>query len=159
MVMVEYLGPLSIKALSQSIKQPLLTSFSTIIQNDRKKYYGSLEKNSHDNEITDWIIYFSRTFLESQKYTQKLIEFLLAKTKLFNKLQGQLNERQEKVLHRMFEQGLDGFKVGLSAENYLKITKTSRTTATRDLQDLVKKGALLKVGELKATRYFLDLNI
>jgi Fic family protein len=112
-----------------------------------------------DNEITDWIIYFSRTFLESQKYTQKLIEFLLAKTKLFNKLQGQLNERQEKVLHRMFEQGLDGFKVGLSAENYLKITKTSRPTATRDLQDLVKKGALLKVGELKATRYFLDLNI
>ena len=37
----------------------------------------------------------------------------------------QLNARQEKVLARMFREGLEGFKGGLSAENYLAITNTS----------------------------------
>jgi len=29
---------------------------------------------------------------------------------------------------------------------------------TRDLQDLVEKGALIKIGELRHTRYFLNIN-
>jgi Fic family protein len=58
----------------------------------------------------------------------------------------------------MFAEGPDGFKGGLSAENYIAITKTTRPTATRDLTDLVKKGALIKAGELRHTRYHLNLN-
>jgi Fic family protein len=54
-------------------------------------------------------------------------------------LHGQLNECQEKVLARMFREGIDGFKGGLSAENYIGIAKTSRSTATRDLQGLVAR--------------------
>jgi len=46
---------------------------------------------------------------------------------------------------------------GLSAENYISITKASRPTATRDLTDLVEKGALVKSGELRYTRYRLNL--
>jgi Fic family protein len=59
------------------------------------------------------------------------------------------------VLTRMFKEGIDGFKGGLSAENYISITGTSRATATRDLQDLVEKRALTKTGDLRHTRYFL----
>lgn len=58
----------------------------------------------------------------------------------------------------MFREGLDGFKGGLSAENYIGIAKTSRATATRDLQDLVAKGALTKTGELRHTRYHLNIS-
>jgi len=58
----------------------------------------------------------------------------------------------------MFREGIDGFKGGLSAENYINISKTSRATATRDLQDLVEKGALARTGELRHTRYRLDLH-
>jgi Fic family protein len=47
---------------------------------------------------------------------------------------------------------------GLSADNYISISKTSRATATRDLQDLVEKGALIKIGELRHTRYFLNID-
>ncbi len=39
------------------------------------------------------------------------------------------------------------------------ITKTSRATATRDLSELVSIGALEKTGQLKGTRYQLNLNI
>jgi Fic family protein len=57
----------------------------------------------------------------------------------------------------MFREGIDGFKGGLSAENYINITKTSRATATRDLQDLVARGTLTKTGELRHTRYHLNI--
>ncbi len=57
----------------------------------------------------------------------------------------------------MFREGPTGFKGGLSAENYLKITGTSRATATRDLQDLVEKDALKRTGERRHTRYWLNL--
>jgi Fic family protein len=57
----------------------------------------------------------------------------------------------------MFREGIDGFRGGLSAENYVTISKASRATATRDLQDLVEKGALTRSGELRYTRYYLNL--
>ena len=57
----------------------------------------------------------------------------------------------------MFREGIDGFKGGLSAGNYISISQTSRATATRDMQDLVEQGALTKTGELRHTRYFLNL--
>jgi len=57
----------------------------------------------------------------------------------------------------MFREGISGFKGGLSAENYLRITGTSRTTATRDLQDLVSKKALLRTGERRYARYWVIL--
>jgi Fic family protein len=64
-------------------------------------------------------------------------------------LRGQMNMRQEKVIGRMSREGIDGFKGGLSAENYIAVTQTSRATATRDLQNLVEKGALTRIGELR----------
>ena len=58
---------------------------------------------------------------------------------------------------RLFKEGPDGFKGGLSAENYIRITNTSRATATRDLQELVAMQALSQEGKLKSTRYRLIL--
>ena len=57
----------------------------------------------------------------------------------------------------MFREGPERFNGGLSADNYLKITNTSRATATRDVQDLVEKGKFRKTGELKHTRYWLNM--
>jgi Fic family protein len=59
----------------------------------------------------------------------------------------------------MFREGIDGFRGGLSAENYISITNATRATATRDLQDLVAKGALVRTGERRHTRYFLNLDV
>lgn len=145
------------KALSQNLGHPTLIALSRTIQNHRKAYYAALERNNKDNEITDWLVYFAQTVLEAQKESQTLINFLIEKTKLFDRVRGQLNLRQEKALLRMFREGPSGFKGGLSAENYIAITKTSRATATRDLQDLVQKKVLLRHGELKSTRYELNV--
>jgi Fic family protein len=146
---------LTIKALSQALAQPSLISLSYAIQSKKKDYYSALERNNKSLKIDDWMNYFSKTILEAQKHTQDCVEFLIIKAKLFDRLSGKLNERQIKVLNRIFREGIDGFEGGLSAENYIRITKTSRATATRDLQDLVELKAFTKNGSGKWTRYSL----
>ena len=143
------------KALSQSIGHPTLLAVSHTIQANKKAYYQNLERYNKDPAITGWLIYFGETILKAQSYSLSLIEFLIAKTKLYDRLRGQLNERQEKVIARLFREGPDGFKGGLSAENYIAITGATRPTATRDLADLVEKGALTRTGERRYARYWL----
>jgi Fic family protein len=146
------------KSLAQNLGQPTLIALAYTIERARKAYYAALERNNKDVGITDWLVYFAKTILEAQGNTMKRLDFYVAKAKLYEKLRGRLNERQEKVIARMFREGIDGFKGGLSAEKYISIAKTSRATATRDLHDLVAKGALTRTGELRHTRYHLNLS-
>ncbi|NEW86219.1 Fic family protein [Rhodopseudomonas sp. WA056] len=146
------------KSLAQNLNQPTLIALAYTIQHKRKAYYDALEHNNKSTEVTDWLVYFGKTVLEAQDNTNKRVEFSLAKTRFYERLRGQLNERQEKAIARMFEEGIEGFKGGLSAENYITITKATRSTATRDLQDLVAKDALTRTGELRYTRYHLKLD-
>jgi len=144
-------------ALSQSLGQPTLLALSHTILADRRAYYRQLKLSNKGLEITGWLQYFAQIVLDAQVYSQRLVDFLIAKIRFYDRLRDQLNERQHKVVARMFREGLEGFKGGLSAENYLRITGTSRATATRDLQDLVEKGAFLRSGERRHTRYWLNV--
>ena len=146
------------KALAQSVGQPTLISLAHLIEKNKKNYYAALAQADRSNEITAWLLYFTQTILAGQANTQARIEFLIKKTRLFDRLRGQLNTRQDQALARMFRAGPEGFTGGLSTQNYISITKTSRATATRDLQDLVDKEALTKTGALKNTRYHLNLS-
>jgi Fic family protein len=101
--------------------------------------------------------FFSSVVLQAHEESMAHLYFLIEKSKMLNALSEQINPRQMKVLLRMFAEGPNGFKGGLSAENYIAITKTTRATTTRDLADLVEKGALVKTGELRYTRYRLNL--
>jgi Fic family protein len=149
---------LSEKSLAQNLAQPSLIALAYTIERKRKDYYAALERNNKENEITDWLKYFADTILEAQADTLARVDFYVAKARFCERLRDKLNERQEKVIARMFREGIEGFKGGLSAENYISISKTSRATATRDLHDLVEKGALTKTGELRHTRYYLNLS-
>lgn len=146
------------KSLAQNLARPTLVALAHTIEAKRKAYYAALERINQRLEITDWLVYFAQTVLDAQEYSIRCVEFLIDKAKLYDRLAGELNERQQKVLTRMFKEGLSGFKGGLSAENYIRIAKTSASTATRDLQDLVAKGALHRTGERKQTRYHLNLS-
>jgi Fic family protein len=145
------------KSLAQNLGRPSLIALAYTIERKRKDYYAALERSNKKLEITGWLKYFADTIIEAQGNTIKRVDFHLAKAKLHARLKGLLNERQDKVIARLFREGIDGFKGGLSANNYIAITRTSRATATRDLQDLVEKGALKKTGELRHTRYHLNL--
>jgi len=145
------------KAVFEGLNQPVLFSLSRTILSGRRDYYSKLEENNKNAEITGWLEYFAGVILAAQAHAQDLVEFVIAKTKLYDRLRGQMNPRQEQALARIFKAGPAGFTGGLSAENYITITGASRATATRDLQELVEMGALRKTGELKGTRYFLTV--
>lgn len=143
------------KALAQSLGQPSLIALSYTIERERRDYYAALENNNKTMEITAWLAYFAETVLRAQRHTIDRVDFFVAKARFYDRLRDKLNMRQDKVLARMFRAGIDGFKGGLSAENYISITQASRATASRDLQDLVEKGALTRTGTLRHTRYRL----
>lgn len=145
------------KVLAQGLGQPTLIALSHTIERNKKAYYGALERANKGNRIDDWLDYSSHTVLDALDYTRARVVFLIGKAKLYDRVRGQLNERQDKVLARLFRAGPEGFVGGLSAEKYIAIARTSRATATRDLQDLVAKGALVRTGERKHTRYALNL--
>ena len=135
----------------------MLTSLAATILLRRKSYYGALEAANKCNEITDWLAWFAGVTIEAQRRTIASIEFLIDKTKLFDRLRWQLNDRQAKALLRMFREGADGFQGGLNAGKYSTITGASPATTTRDLSDLVSKGALTREGELRHVRYRLSV--
>lgn len=144
------------KALAQSLGKPTLIALSTIINANKKEYYLALERANKSNDVTDWLIYFSGTILLALRHSKHKVEALISKAKLFKRLEGQLNERQIKVLNKLFEAEPNGYEGGLSAANYKSITGAPIATTTRDLVDLVNKRALRKEGELKYTRYYLS---
>ena len=63
-----------------------------------------------------------------------------------------INDRQRKVLNRV----LDGFDGKLTSSKWAALTKSSQDTALRDIDDLVKRGMLLKeAGGGRSTSYEL----
>ena len=145
------------KALAQSLGQPSLIALAATILARRARYYDALEDANKANEITPWLTWFAGTTIEAQRRTLALIEFLIDKTKLFDRLGAGINERQKKALLRMFEEGPEGFKGGMSAGKYTTITGASPATTTRDLTDLVEKKALVREGERRHARYLLTI--
>lgn len=145
------------KILSQGFGRPVLIALSHLLEKRKKEYYAGLEQCNRTLNVQHWVEFFAQVILQAHEESMNLLFFLIEKSKMLAALSGQINERQMKALLRMFEEGPSGFQGGLSAEKYIAITKAARATATRDLTDLVAKGALVKTGEFRHTRYQLNL--
>jgi Fic family protein len=148
---------LSEKALSQGAGIPVLINLSQAIESDRQAYYAALKASQHTLEITPWLEYFTATLLEAQERVLQHIRHTIAKVRFFDRFAGRMNPRQAKVLNRMFDAGPGGFEGGMQARKYMSIARTSKATATRDLQELVQMGALTVQGGGRGTRYDLKV--
>ena len=145
------------RALSQSINRPVLFSLSKSIESSKNAYYNALKNAQCSNEITEWVNYFVQTVLDAQIDAEQEIEFTLKKTKFFDQHKNGLNDRQEKVVRRMLDEGHKGFEGGMNARKYVSLTGASKATSTRDLQDLVEKGVFIPIGGGRSTRYEIKL--
>ncbi len=148
---------LSEKALSQGLGRPALLSLSRAIEANRKQYYEALQEGQQSNETTAWVHWFVGIALEAQIQAEEQIDFTLKKTRLFDRVRDQLNERQMQVLRRMLDEGLKGFEDGMSAKKYMSLTGASKATATRDLQNLADTGVLAPTGGGRSTHYKINL--
>ena len=147
------------KALSQTIGRPVLLSLSRTIGVNKKLYYHSLEKAQQSNEVTPWMEYFIKTSLDAQTEAEEQIQFTLKKTKFFDRFKDKLNDRQLTVIRRMLAEGTKGFEGGMNARKYMGLTKTSKATATRDMQQLLASGAFILAGKAggRSTSYQVNL--
>jgi Fic family protein len=145
------------KVLSQGLQRPVLLSLSRTIEARKHAYYEALETAQKSAEVTPWVRYFTGVVLEAQTATEKQIDFILRKARFFDACRHHLNERQLKAVRRMLEEGPEGFVGGMNARKYQALTKTSKATATRDLQDLAESGVLVPIGGGRSTRYELKL--
>lgn len=121
-----------------------LYSISTAINNDRKAYYEILDKTTNlflnrTFDITPWLIWHLNILKNAMQNALLNIEYLIQKTKFWDIHRNQpLNERQIKVLNKIFEVGIDNFEGGLNTKKYMAITKVSKATASRDISELIE---------------------
>lgn len=147
------------KSLVQGFGQPVIVALARSILAHHGDYYRALEDANKNNEVTRWLRWFGAIALEAQYRTFAQIDFVIHKTKLLDAVRGRINARQEKVLLRMLREGPEGFAGGMSAKKYTTIAGTPPATTTRDLVGLVAAGALIRSGELKHTRYSLNIPV
>ena len=115
-------------------------SMSAQIRQKRKAYYDMLEKTQKSTiDITMWLAWFLDCLKGAIDGAETLLASVMVKARFWESLSSvSLNDRQRRVLNRL----LDGFEGKLTTSKWAKLTKSSQDTATRDIQDLVKKGIL-----------------
>ncbi|MBS9767459.1 MAG: Fic family protein [Flavobacteriaceae bacterium] len=129
-------------------------SMSAQIRVERKSYYEILEKTQKGSlDITEWIKWFLNCLINSLNVTEKVLNKVLFKANFWTKhAETIFNERQQKILNKL----IDGFEGKLTSSKWAKISKCSRDTAIRDINDLVKKEILQKTeGGGRSTGYEL----
>ncbi|MFT4062427.1 MAG: DUF4172 domain-containing protein [Edaphocola sp.] len=145
------------KCLAESLGKPLLLSLSTTIEKNKKQYYEAFKTAQLTLEITDWIVYFAGVIAQAQEDAVAAVTFSLAKARFFDKFEHLLNQRQSKAINKMFDAGTGGFEGGMTAKKYISIAKTTKATATRDLQELANHKILTQQGDGRSTHYILNL--
>jgi len=141
------------QALSQGLGRPVLVSLSRTINEHRADYYRMLNEAQRSMEVTPWVNWFVKMVVAAQRSTYHQVDFTLKKTRFFDRYARELNERQLLVIRRMLKEGPAGFEGGMNARKYVALSKVSKATATRDLQELVEKGIFKAIGGGRSTRY------
>lgn len=141
-------------ALAQSDGLPQrFYSLSAQILRERNAYYEVLEKSQKGSlEVSDWLEWFLNCLLRAVLNGNKEIKSAIYLSHLASQTKsGYLNERQMKVLNMMMHE----FEGNLTTGKWAKITHCSTDTALRDIEELLKLGALEKAGETKRGTYYV----
>lgn len=117
-------------------------SVSAQVREDRSAYYEILEHTQKGSiDVTAWIAWFVDCVDGAVRRSEATLERVFANARFWDEHQHVvLDERQRRVVRRL----LDGFEGKLTTSKWAKLTKTSQDTALRDIEDLVRKGVLVK---------------
>ncbi|MEO8574545.1 MAG: Fic family protein [Pyrinomonadaceae bacterium] len=144
-------------ALARSEKSPQrFYSMSSRIQAERNRYYDVLEATQKGGlDITTWLRWFLDCLENALNQAEDALRTVVEKAHFWERIKNvSINDRQRKMLNRL----LDGFEGKLNLSRWAALTKTSKATAGRDLEDLLRKGVLVQVGSGRSTSYELASN-
>lgn len=132
-------------ALAQDEKTGMrFYSLSAQIMHERDAYYETLEcVQKGDGDVTEWLLWFLGCFERAVASAEKTLNKVLMKAKFWNlHSETELNERQRKVLNKLLDAGPGGFEGNLTTRKYIGMTQASRSTAWREIDDMLQKGVL-----------------
>lgn len=144
------------KTLSEGLGASLVLPVSLVIDRYRKDYYEAINIASQSLDWTGWAKFFIPVLTETLNDFVAAAQFVAAKGDFLSRYESQLSERAKKVIVRVLRDGPAGVAAGLSAAKWMRMTKVSKPTATRDLEELVRVGAIIREGDSVATRYRLN---
>lgn len=143
-----------------------LYSMSSAINKERSAYYEALEAttgykvNKDPMDITVWCKWFLNTLHSALYDTKQSLNHILQKTSFWDKhKESNLNARQTKVLNKILDMGVENFQGGLNKRKYVAMAKTTSSTASRDIAELIVKGCIAQVegSTGRATSYVVVL--
>jgi len=129
-------------------------SISNQIFKEHRKYNDIIEKSQKGtSDITSYLEWFLGCFERALLSSEKNLEIVLDKARFWNRHKSKaVNDRQRLVINHMYD-SYDKEVGFLRTSTYAKLSRTSKDTALRDLQDLVAKGMLKTEDGGKKTNY------
>lgn len=117
-------------------------SMSSQIRAERNRYYDMLEATQKGGlDVTKWLRWFLDCLERAIDRAEETLASVMEKARLWDAIKGQpISERQRLVINRL----LDGFEGKLTSSKWAKLSKCSQDTAARDIDDLVKRGILVR---------------
>ncbi len=141
--------------LARSEKSPQrFYSMSAQISADRNSYYNILESSQRGSlDITRWLKWYLTALNRAFNLAEITLSGALKKAAFWKKFgELPLNDRQKRILNRL----LDGFEGKLTSAKWATLGKCSQDTASRDIEDLIRFGILIKgPAGGRSTSYFI----
>ncbi|MFA4991060.1 MAG: Fic family protein [Candidatus Omnitrophota bacterium] len=132
-----------------------LFTISEHYDKDRPSYYQAIQSVRNNNmNMTAWLGYFVEGLRSQMEEIQDKGKKIIVSEKIVKALaEYNLNLRQKKIIRYLV------VNEQINNEQCQRLCESIRRTATRDLVSLVKKGLLLKKGELKGAYYVLSSTV
>jgi Fic family protein len=133
-------------------------SLSAQICAERKDYYSILETTQKGGlDITPWLEWFLGCLGRAIDGSEAVLATVLVKARFWEARSSEaFNERQRKLLNRLLDGAHGGFDGKLTSSKWAAIGKCSQDTASRDIEDLVRRGILSRnSGGGRSTSYSL----
>ena len=117
-------------------------SFSSVVLQNNKAYYEQLNKASVDTlDITNWINWMLSILISAVEISENVIKRVEIKRKFWEVYKDEnFNSRQLKVIKKLVENN----EININTERWVRITKCTKMTATRDINELIEKGIFVK---------------
>ena len=129
-------------------------SMSAQIRAERKAYYEILEATQKGElDITRWLEWFLDCLDRAIDRAETILATVLNKARFWERFaKMEFNGRQRDMINRL----LNGFEGKLTSSKWAKLAKCSQDTASRDIDDLIRKKVLVKdAGGGRSTSYSL----
>jgi Fic family protein len=117
-------------------------SMSAQIRQERKAYYEILEATQKgDLDITAWLEWFLDCLGRAFERAETILATVLNKARFWERFAAtEFNDRQRATVNQL----LNGFEGKMTSSKWAKLAKCSQDTASRDIEDLIRKKVLVK---------------